>query len=313
MINPKNTYILHYFYINIIHNRCINIETVFYDILAETRCITLGIAGRKDIVALLKKLLKDLEKNDTTQIKLFVDVHYDAIRKAYKVVKALSHLRSLFDKVFHKHFKIDRQAPLGLTYILEEFIKGITYFADQEEAIIPIYHRLYSCDHFQAFRDKFQQCRPGTKSPQLFKQRIKTCYIERLIYDKMFTDQQFYLDGVAHETERSQDAGHVHWLSQTKEDFLTCFPGLNIDVEIKYFESTMWPKSLTLLTMNNRGIVTSTEIYEKDLILNTAGIKTYANSVDCFRTTTNRCSYFKMQRYVHRSSWRRMVQLENQP
>lgn len=62
---------------------------------------------------------------------------------------------------------------------------------------------------------------------------IERCYVERLIYDKLWTKEAFFFPAVGTQ-ETSQDTGHMFRLDLTKKDFETCFPNTELSVEIQY-------------------------------------------------------------------------------
>jgi hypothetical protein len=99
-----------------------------------------------------------------------------------------------------------------------EFIKGITYFENEnpiEEDKLN-YHRLKSCGSSRLKADeKF--------SSEESKQQVKKCYIERMIYDKLY---EYYL----HE----QNTAHKHELRKMMNYYITYFPLEDIKIEIKY-------------------------------------------------------------------------------
>jgi hypothetical protein len=169
---------------------------------------------------------------------------------------------------------MSKSATLGITRIFGEFIKGITYFKDGEYNLDkPVYHRLMSCENRSAvFRSMYQQCNTTTSKKKIAKHRIETCYIERLIYDELYKNQRLHFPAKGDE-ERSQDEGHNSWLEQTKADFNSCFP--NVDLKVKLEYNNVYPIKVTIMRYKNNTLV-SIETYEKERYPNS-----YSIFVDC--------------------------------
>ena len=182
-------------------------------------------------------------------------------------------LRSMYDKLF---IKINVKNNLA-TFIFKDFIKGITYFQYQEKGYIkdPIYHRLFSCgDGKNSFRNKFNICNSTLMNKIELKdvsKKIKTCFLERLIYEKIFLK---YIK--AYYNKNSQDEGHTVWLKQTNNDFNTCFPDINIKIKIKYTD--LFPTYLIVLWILNNKIIYIEE-YFKFIEINKDGNVSYKNKV----------------------------------
>jgi hypothetical protein len=187
-------------------------------------------------------------------------------------------LRSMYDKLF---IKINVKNNLA-TFIFKNFIKGITYFQYQENGYIkdPVYHRLFSCgDGKNSFRNKFNICNSTLMNKIELKnvsKKIKTCFLERLIYEKIFLKYMFKLNNKAYYNKNSQDEGHTVWLKQTNNDFNTCFPNINIKIKIKYTD--LFPTYLIVVWILNNKIIYIEE-YFKFIEINKDGNVSYKNKV----------------------------------
>jgi len=133
-----------------------------------------------------------------------------------------------------------------VTRLFNEFIKGITYFGPAAAAAgtDPIYHRDGSCPP----RDKPNLTCTSLLDPHI-KDRVYTCYIERLIYDELWIQVM----------GSQQDLAHMEWLQNTHTAFQTCFPHTNVSVSIRM--SNGKPDNVAIILENDSG--TTTDLYEK--------------------------------------------------
>jgi hypothetical protein len=202
--------------------------------------------------------------------------------------------RSIHDRIFRKILSFEKAPPLKITKQFDKFLKGITYFAYQKpHDKSPAYHRLSSCGSgTEAFRQAYNQCQKSMTKSKIarVKKQIETCYIERLIYDDLYKKQTLFFptDG---RSSPSQDAGHTHWLEQTKQDFLTCFPDVEIKVSIEEFDDTM---PLTLRIYKKIGAHITEEVYKKSL---------NDPFVEGYLYRANRLIKMKVQTYDKREKW----------
>jgi hypothetical protein len=279
-------------------------DNAFFALSSAVRAEKLGYISPPPLgfTGLLQALEKELRKATVAEITLFVDANYEEVsRVRYHlsgVVRSTPSLRGNFDRIFTNYMRVDRRMPSGITRILDAFIRGISYFSYQAMEASPIYHRLMSCGTgTDAFRAAFQQCTPdmATNRREDIKQRIHTCYLERLIYNEMFKHQTllFPLNG----TEEDND--HLNWLDQTHRDYLSCFPKSDIVVELTFDQ--MWPIRLTI-QRKVRGAIVSTESYTRTLTIALDGGKAYEDAVDCTRETAAH-AYYKTQRFTHETRW----------
>jgi hypothetical protein len=235
---------------------------------------------------------------DSNLKQVFKDKHFTMLSKCVFFLRNTKQpsLRSIHDRVFVSKLDFKRQIPRGTTRMFEEFIKGITFFAGEEDPQqrSPIYHRLVSCGPgTQSFRNAFLMCKnemdPANRDE--VKMRITKCYIERLIYDAIYKENELAFG----EANADQDDGHVNWLRQTKHDFRTCFPGLNLKVEVT-FDQHM-PIQLILTRLQNKK-QTSVERYLRYVSIDQYGHKYYEEHVDCYRQTLHR-SFYRVQNFNH--------------
>ena len=236
-------------------------ENAFFYLAEEVRKKEFGM--HSDIVAAAKAFYKVVQASDSIKTILFKDQLYDEILKIKRLMSENkdSIIQSYHDKIFKNILKMSKPV-LGITRIFGEFVKGMTYFKNEEYNLEkPVYHRLMSCgDGSLAFRRMYQQCKNDTSKRRIAKRRIETCYIERLIYDQLYKTQSLHFPSKG-DDEKTQDEGHKNWLEQTKADFQTCFPNVDLQIELEY--RGKYPINLKIERYKKNKLV-SIERYTKD-------------------------------------------------
>lgn len=236
------------------------------------------------LVIFLEKL--SFIKNNEILIQGFYDNKYNNLIKIkYFLIKLKNpKARSLHDKIFTKILKMEKHVPLGITRIFEEFLKGITYFSNETEYIkqIPIYHRAASCGDSSAdFIKKYLQCYK-TNIPNNIKQKkehIYKCYLERLIYDRMF--QHSFMNNLnvhsKHTTAIEQNKGHKFQLTERARNFNSCFTGIKINIKIEYKNN--FPIILYIYFYDKNNNIFKTEMFKKILLYDFYGNGYYDENV----------------------------------
>lgn len=264
----------------------------------------------KNLAALqtsLQYFEKELAQTDAETIAIFMGMHYEELTRVVRQLRVLASndakIRSLHDKIFGKHLDFRKRVPTALTLIFQEFIKGVTHFQHQAGIETPIYHRINACgpgDH--AFREAFQRCTEDMEEfrAEDVRRRIETCFIERLIYDQLYRNFALHFPIVGSESP-SQDEGHGERLKMTKEDFATCFPHIELVVDIVW--DLQMPVQL-ILRRRMHGNITSIETYTRRMIIDGVwGNKQYDPYVECFRETEHK-KYYRTQRFDYLPKWK---------
>ena len=244
------------------------------DVVTETKKLQMKIPH--DLQKKLLQLEKLLLKASDPQIFNLKDIYYHELTRVKHVIA--KDFRSHHDRIFINCLHMSRDIQ-PITFIFEAFIKGITFFASETEASVPIYHRLYSCGPYaDTHRQGNLICAKDISKQEKARRRslIERCYIERLIYDKIFLHETLHFPASG-SSDHSQDKGHVHRLDLTRQDFETCFPDTNIDVSVEY-EGKM-PTKL-IITKTRKGKTTVVTWY-KAYNVNHNGIGIYSDMVDC--------------------------------
>lgn len=287
------------------------LDDIFYIVASEVARCTLTPT---DDFTLLRQYLQKLQSciSRETLVAEFVDIHYTEISKVHFRLKQppLSSdpiLVSFNDKIFKKLLGTSKHIPTFVTRLFENFIKGITYFhiQSQTERVLPIYHRLQACGPGDdAFRRTFQQCTPDMQPIHRadVKRRIERCYIERLIYDNMYTELSLHFPTVGTD-DQGQDTNHTYRLQIVKNDFKTCFPNLDIDIDMKYDMNI--PYSI-VITRKMHDKIESVEEYTKTIVIDPImGGKTYADDISSERKT-DRYLYTRVQSFTNQPKWVRV-------
>jgi hypothetical protein len=121
-----------------------------------------------------------------------------------------------------------------VTRVFNAFVRGITYFQPEEvfHPFQPVYHRLGSCMPRGIDNPR---CLPENTSNtrRVKKTHIEKCYIERCIYDALWS--RFV---------GTQDEGHLNWLHNTKQAYHTCYLDTDLDVRVQFDVNTNLPTGL---------------------------------------------------------------------
>ena len=171
------------------------------------------------------------------------DVLVGKFAKLYLSPPVLTIARKVHDKLFNLfNIKQPRKRFAYLaTFLATNFCQGITYFSNNSGIERkPYYHRDNSCGDF------------NRQKTSLTKDQLKTCYIERLIYDKIYT-HVFY----------EQDLGHLYELKSIEVLFQNIFKKLELNIIIK-FSDGIHPDSIIISeSYNNIPPKYTTYIYNK--------------------------------------------------
>ena len=190
------------------------------------------------------------------------------------------------------------------TRLFEAFIQGITHFEDRNAGFNdaqPAYHRLFSCGPGDdSFRNTFQRCALDMpRSVRLdVRKRIETCYIERLLYDEIFRRVSLHFPAAPFD-EPAQDDAHVRRMAVTHDDFRTCYPDIDIRVDVEYEGDRPFAMTVTRTTRNK---ITSVEAFQRTFWMQDA----YDAIVECTRSTELR-TWRKAQTYAHEEPWKQRM------
>jgi hypothetical protein len=180
--------------------------------------------------------------------------------KQFLDVNKLKECKSVHDVLFNSIFGIskpDEYFKFLPTIIFNEFVKGITYFQDDHNVDNPVYHRDASCgDKKLNSNQKFSIDITNSNISKLRKKKLtKTCYLERLIYDKIYLNV-FHVQDLAHLNE-------LKLMEILHDDYYRHY---SLNCEIKFSEDGVYPEKLTIYTKvltDAFGVFTSEEYYKK--------------------------------------------------
>ena len=172
-----------------------------------------------------------------------------------------------------------------VTKIFNEFVKGITYYNNEKlhDNNQPIYHREGACSkkglaNIPCVTGNLQNTRKKKAND------IRKCYIERLIYDNLWTRLIF----------SSQDIDHIKWLDDTKNAYKTCFPDIELHIDIVFDEENNIPYCLTVYEGDVQ------EIYEKPY---DKSIHDYIYPVNCTKYDSAGSIKHKYNFFSKEGSW----------
>lgn len=174
-----------------------------------------------------------------------------------------------------------------VTKVFNEFIKGITYFDGEHlyNPHQPYYHRIASCPQEKNPNMKCKSTNNNSTVKDISKQ-IEKCYLERLIYDHIWT----------HIMQSNQNIAHINWLDDTHKSFKTCFPDTDISVEIEYNSNDI-PVFLSIQKQSGENEIIET--YEKPYDTQD---QTYVYLVACYKVENDIVSR-KLSSFTHNVDW----------
>lgn len=258
---------------NIYIKRSMNIQSFMKDVLSNIHMFQYKQITQSNLVALLQEFENRLREQilDETfllqnyEVLSSIKFELEYILKEPNVRKNNGKLIGFRDRIFKNLLSSinvvnDRKK---VTDLFDEFIKGITYFSNQQRfsTFQPAYHRDVSCS---------RKGEPNKKCTSLDKSNssdIERCYIERLIYDEMWN----------HMMNSQQNANHVNWLQDTKLAYTTCFPKTEIKVTITRFHEN---NPISVEIVRKVGTKLKKDIYTH--LINTSSNR-YFNSVNVYR------------------------------
>ena len=185
-----------------------------------------------------------VHEHDVVLYKLY-DVFTGTTAKLYNTHENITIHRSAIDKLFGI-LKIKPKSHFSYlpTRVFNQFIKGITYFEDENPVESPFYHREASCESKAVHIDaKFSK--PDSLDS------LQKCYIERLIYDKLYS---YFL----HE----QEVRHLKELIVVERYFQQHFQYITIHVNIQY-DIDSYPYKCIVTTYDEKNDVLTLETYTK--------------------------------------------------
>jgi len=245
-----------------------------------------------NLYSLENKLNTYINENNRNIIDIFLDQYYIFLVDLQKGINIINSkaARQYNNNIFQKILSMKGTKPSRASLIFAEFIKGISYFKDEESNIFPIYHRLGSCGPNNNLKE--MQC-SFDKNNKLIKYIIKKCYLERLIYNKIYLIED--LNG----STNGLDKAHIDIINDHKKIYKSCYPGSDIEVNIEY--NLNLPTILTIYyKKSNKTIIeTYNKLTKLDPLYNYW--KYDDNIVICNKTINNK-NYCKVQDYNNYSN-----------
>ena len=256
----------------------------------------------KEFKALIDKInfiFKDLKLNhkilDTSG---FVAMHMTKLYKIHEIIvgtyaklylsdRERTIFRTPYDSFFQNTLKLKRfptKIKFLPTQITTEFCQGITYFkTEHDKKAHPFYHRYESCGpNTLTAQSKFSSAQ--------VKNAVKLCYLERAIYDQVFTNLLHY-----------QDIAHLKELRIMQQYYDQYFPYEPLYIKVNFNDNDdSWPIELELITQNRETNKSIYEHYRKpyDFVRNV-----YKTEVHCKRNV-NAKIYEKIQSFEsNETSW----------
>ena len=201
-----------------------------------------------------------------------------------RLIHIISYNTTIFNSILNYNIFYSR-LPNLVTNTFNEFIKGITHFSSNTGLERPLYHRDQSCGPKIAnssYKDRNRKCILNDNIDEFNRVRLnsKNCYLERLIYDKLWK----------HFMSQSQNLGHGNELLRADYDyFATCYPSTVLNIDIKY-ESDYYPNKLVISLINpSKNII---ESYNKNIL--TYNPVKYDTNIKCERIINDNENFIKI-------------------
>lgn len=283
-------------------------EKAFLDFVMVVKGTHHGIGSIKD-ARKAWAAVESVGKVESLHEATLADTYYDQVLQTKHILLAFAgsgdkEARSLHDR-FVKRFGILKSAPRGITNRFERFLKGVTYFQGESDGAMPVYHRFAACGKIGTQDGLF--CLDGLPRNQLKarKVRVETCYIERCIYDEIYTHDALLFTGKGDDKfESLQDQAHIEYLKIIREEYSRCFRGYTLDVEVG-FDENMIPAMPVAVVIRKfyKGRLVQEESYKKEIA--NISTKEYDMVVVCRKHDyKNNKVYAKVQRFESPQDWK---------
>lgn len=244
----------------------------------------------KDALTSLEAIINRVDESPEILITI-KDMHRQELLKTKHILLTLIKQDSKLFRSIHDRFVNIIQLhekSLGITFMFEKFIKGITYFVNETDpdTPYPVYHRFASCGKIGT--QASLSCLKGMPrmARNIARSRVEKCYIERLIYDKMYSHETLHFPerGNVNDDISLQNKEHIYYLDVIRKEYQQCFKGYEMNISITWSKDTIpsIPEALTITSLKN-GQVVSSETYKKTIQIGTFGEKSYEELVQCTR------------------------------
>lgn len=216
-----------------------------------------------------KQCMQDIINQEPARLFKIHDILVGKAAKLY--IKDTSTFRQVHDILFTEclGIKVPRKRFANLaTQLATKLCEGLTYFAnDTGIQEVPFYHRDTSCG-------------PKDRRNMSRKEFVRMCYIERLIYDAVYTFV-FY----------EQDVKHLIELRNIERLFQDHFKGHDITVKVSASDD-LHPDIVFITSINPLYILPAIERYVKN-----------NDRIECYRFSHDLISYHKTQTFQQESPW----------
>lgn len=239
-------------------------EKAFLDMAMRARELTLNIGT----LAAVKKAFDRLENywnaaSDAERARLRT-IHTEEIFRIKNSLLAFAR-QSPVARSVHDRFSnvVGAQGPLGasVTRKFEKLVAGITYFKGETDGSMPVYHRFASCGKIGTHDTLVCLEQLPRRERQARGYRVEKCFIERLVYDKLYTNESLAFEKHPEQGESMQDEAHIRYLDSIRKEFQRCFKGYDVYVEIVYNKDVVphWPCGVVIKRFKNGKLDTAEE------------------------------------------------------
>ena len=98
------------------------------------------------IASILNDFTKSINTFDEIYIDEFVYNNYDLLRNIRQILLPFRQMSSKIDQLYLNTLYFKQRNGLPITKLFLDFVKGVTYFEDEEQSgSYPVYHRISAC------------------------------------------------------------------------------------------------------------------------------------------------------------------------
>jgi len=281
----------------IFYKHVIDFQAYLMNNVIETKSLNVHIKLLNQTAQDFKKTVKSNKYISSEHIKHFANENIFFLYKIHDILIgkiALHYLDLTQTKTLQKPHDTVLQSALNIqsfdaffsrlpTTLFNEFTKGITYFSIDNNVGNPIYHRDNSCgDKTLNIHEKFEdKITNSALNSQRKKHITRKCFIERMIYDNIYT-QVFHF----------QDLGHLLELKKMERLNDRYYKNESVTINIKYDDDFIYPERLRIVIDKKNGNIV-VEDYVK---------KINQKKVYC-RKWENNINYDKIQTFEKEEPW----------
>lgn len=226
------------------------LNNTFLDLAMRARELSLHIGTVAAVKKAFDKMANEWKRSTDADRERLKAVHNDEVARIkhslLAIAKESALARSTHDR-FTKLVGADGTAT-SVTRKFERLVAGITYFKGETDGSMPVYHRFAACGKIGTHDTLVCIEKLPRRERQTRRLRVEKCFIERLVYDRLYTAESLAFEKDPEEGESLQDAAHIKYLDSIRKEFQRCFKGYDIYADVVYNKDVVppWPCGVVL-------------------------------------------------------------------